>query len=139
MHREHRVTRRTLCFEHVWETTVSKVVPAASSHQMLTVQGTDDFIVEALPPGCNAPSCSACNQSSPIDVFGITGPCIVNRCDVNHGHVRFPRTLQITAKLGEQDMRLKDLNRVKAILKPHPDEGILTLIRWLKLSSTPKR
>lgn len=46
---------------------------------------------------------------------------------------------QITAKLGEQDQRLKDLNRVKAVLKPKPEDGVLALIRWIKVSGTPKR
>lgn len=46
---------------------------------------------------------------------------------------------QITAKLGEQDQRLKDLNRVKAVLKPKPEDGALALIRWMKVSGTPKR
>lgn len=46
---------------------------------------------------------------------------------------------QITAKLGEQNQRLKDLNRVKAVLKPKPEDGVLALIRWMKVSGTPKR
>lgn len=47
--------------------------------------------------------------------------------------------MQITEKLGEQEARLKDLNRVKAVPKPKPEEGALALLRWLKTSGSPKQ
>ncbi|CAM9250997.1 unnamed protein product [Ectocarpus sp. 6 AP-2014] len=52
---------------------------------------------------------------------------------------RAQRAEKITAKLGEQEARLKDLNRVKAVPKPKPEDGALALLRWLKTSGAAKK
>ncbi|CAM9521708.1 unnamed protein product [Scytosiphon promiscuus] len=52
---------------------------------------------------------------------------------------RAKRAEKITEKLGEQEARLKDLNRVRAIPKPKPEDGALALLRWLKASGAPKQ
>ncbi|CAM9228892.1 unnamed protein product [Pylaiella littoralis] len=52
---------------------------------------------------------------------------------------RAVRAEKITAKVGEQEMRLKDLNRVKAVAKPKPEDGTLALLRWLNASGAPKK
>lgn len=46
---------------------------------------------------------------------------------------------QITAKLGEQENRLKDINQVKAVPRPKSDEGALALLRWLKVNGANKK
>ncbi|CAM9266968.1 unnamed protein product [Laminaria digitata] len=52
---------------------------------------------------------------------------------------RAKRAEKITAKLGEQENRLKDLNRVKAVPRPRSDEGALALLRWLKINGANKK
>ncbi|CAN0229761.1 unnamed protein product [Ascophyllum nodosum] len=51
---------------------------------------------------------------------------------------RAKRAEKITAKLGEQEQRLKDLNRVRALPKPKPEEGFLALLNWVKTGGRPK-
>ena len=46
---------------------------------------------------------------------------------------------QITAKLGEQENRLKDIRRVKAPPKPKPEDGTLALHRWFKTIGANKK
>lgn len=46
---------------------------------------------------------------------------------------------QITAKLGEQKDRLKEINQVKAVPRPKSDEGTLALLRWLAVSGANKK
>ena len=41
--------------------------------------------------------------------------------------------------MGEQENRLKDLNRVRAVPKPKPDEGTLALLRWFKTNGANKK
>eukprot|EP00904_Undaria_pinnatifida_P009232 jgi/Undpi1/5439/HiC_scaffold_2.g00718.m1 len=52
---------------------------------------------------------------------------------------RAKRAEKITAKMGEQENRLKDLNRVRAVPKPKPDEGTLALLRWFKTNGANKK